>query len=278
MSQAIRFETPENIQIAYRPAGLGTRFLAWAIDTILVWIVSIIGLFGMLFLIAALGDESEAVRDAIDSFDSSLDQGEFDPQQLGFYIIGLFYLFFGLGSFFYFGLSELLMRGQTVGKRSAKIRVVKSNGFSLDSSSIFLRNLFRVADQLPPLWCVPVFSSRGQRFGDMVSGTLVVSDGEAKMPPLRAALAERTAAEARFRFDAGALSRLRPQDTEAIEVFLERYASLEASEQLAMMQSLVPPLVERLRVESPSMDTTEAPRQFLEDLLAAEYRRRSRSL
>lgn len=278
MAEAVHFETPENIKIAYKPAGLGTRFQAWAIDCILVWVVAFLGFFGMIILLAVLADSNESIREAANSVEEILEGDGLTPEQIGMYFLGLFYLFFGLGSFFYFGLSELFLRGQTFGKRSAKIRVVKSDGFSLDASSIFLRNLFRLADQLPPLWAVPLFSSRSQRFGDMVSGTLVVADGEAEMPRLQAALSERTAADAQFRFDAGALSKLRPQDTLAVETFLERWGGLTGQQRQGMAQQIIPPIVDRLGVESPSIETAQQARQFLEDLLAAEYRRRSRAL
>ena len=36
MHEALQFETPENIRVQYTPAGLGTRFVAWFIDQILV--------------------------------------------------------------------------------------------------------------------------------------------------------------------------------------------------------------------------------------------------
>jgi uncharacterized RDD family membrane protein YckC len=37
MSAKIQFETPENIQVAYEPAGLGTRFVAWFVDNIIMY-------------------------------------------------------------------------------------------------------------------------------------------------------------------------------------------------------------------------------------------------
>lgn len=278
MSDAIRFETPENVQISYRPAGLGTRFLAWTIDQVFVTVLLIAAFVVMVFFLASVDGASESVEDAVESFDPIDSNGQLDMGPYAMIFLGLFTLAYGLGSFAYFGFSELLLRGQTFGKRSAKIRVVKVDGFSLDASSIFLRNLFRVADQLPPLWVVPVFSARSQRFGDMVSGTLVVAEGEAGLPPLRAALSERTASDAVYRFDATALKKLREQDTVAVETLLERWADLSHERRQAMIAAIIPALAQRLGVDLPPTDSDEAPRRFLEDLLAAEYRRRSRKL
>ena len=36
MSVPLKYETPENVQIEYRPAGLGTRFIAWFVDQIIL--------------------------------------------------------------------------------------------------------------------------------------------------------------------------------------------------------------------------------------------------
>ncbi|QDV71954.1 RDD family protein [Botrimarina mediterranea] len=278
MSDEIRFETPENVQISYRPAGLGTRFLAWTIDQVFVTILLIVAFVVMAFFLASVDGAGESIEDAVESFDPVDSNGQLDMGPYAMVFVGLFLLAYGLGSFVYFGFSELLLRGQTFGKRSAKIRVVKADGFSLDASSVFLRNLFRVADQIPPLWVVPAFSARSQRFGDMVSGTLVVADGDAGLPPLRAALSERSATDAVYRFDATALKKLRAQDTLAIEALLERWTDLPRERRQAMVTAIVPAIATRLGVEPPRTDSEEAPRRFLEDLLAAEYRRRSRKL
>ena len=42
MASLIEFETPENVRIGYHPAGLGTRFTAWLLDSILVTLLSIL--------------------------------------------------------------------------------------------------------------------------------------------------------------------------------------------------------------------------------------------
>lgn len=126
---------------------------------------------------------------------------------------GIWLVVRGLGSFVYFGLSELLTQGQTVGKRSAKIRVVKRDGFSPDSVSVFMRNIFRVVGQLPPLWFVPVVSTGHQRFGDMVAGTVAVVDEIKQLHSFREVLRARSPADSPFRFDARMLERARPGDT-----------------------------------------------------------------
>ncbi|NQT38918.1 MAG: RDD family protein [Planctomycetes bacterium] len=273
MQSAVEFETPENIRVAYEPAGLGTRFVAWFVDNI---IMVVVGFFLFVVLMFA-GVATEGVFRSIEKVlpDPSGPMDQRNPAQVPMYFIAIWLLAWGLGSFFYYGCSELLARGQTIGKRLCAIRVVKVDGFSLDPASVLVRNLFRVADHLPPLWIVPVISRRGQRFGDMVAGTIVISDKPREMGDLRHALLQRPAAESRFRFDNAALGRARKNDFEAVEKILERWSQLDHHQQNALLDQVVLPLAQRLKVEPPEMEQRQ---QFLEDLLAAEYRRQSRNL
>jgi len=275
MTSSLHFETPENIQVTYHPAGLGTRFIAWFVDGILLTIVC----FVMFIVLACSGFAFEEVLR--DVFEPMVDQSDFEAmdqkksQQILMYVMGISALIWGLSSFFYFGLSELLLRGQTIGKRSVGIRVVQSNGFSLDPWSVLIRNVFRVVDQLPILWLVPVLSSSGQRFGDMVAGTLVIVENPEDLSLIRTAISERPAELVKFRFDSTKLKQLRPQDFEGIEKILDRWQTLKNSEQEKLLHQILPPLAKRLGVDLPDdLDRIH----FLQDLLAAEYKRQNRSL
>ena len=187
----------------------------------------------------------------------------------------MYYIAFSLGAWFYFGLCELRLRGQTLGKRCMGICVVKADGFSLDPKAIFLRTLFRVIDQMPPLWIVLLLTQRGQRLGDLVAGTIVVADQRAEVGDLREQLLARPADQRQFRFDVTALNKARPQDVQAVEKILQGLARLSPSEQQALLARLVRPLSARLGVECPAESDW---RGFIEDFLAAEYRRQYRKL
>src|SRR4029077_16304727 len=65
MSAKIAFETPENIQVAYEPAGLGTRFVAWVVDNIVLFCVMIVIFF---VLICSGVITEQVVRDATKPF------------------------------------------------------------------------------------------------------------------------------------------------------------------------------------------------------------------
>jgi uncharacterized RDD family membrane protein YckC len=272
MNAKIAFETPENIQVAYEPAGVGTRFVAWFVDSIILTIAGI----AIFFILLCSGVITETVvRDIAEPARRSAQQRPGEPPEVAWYFIGLFLLISGVGSFIYFGLSELFSRGQTLGKRLSGIRVVRLDGFALEPGGILVRNLFRVIDNMPVMWIVPLLSKKSQRLGDMVAGTVVVFDKPESISDLRVALEQRPAGAAQFAFDAAALKRARPEDLEAIEKILERWPQLTEGQQTTFLSQLVPPLAGRLKTEMPADDQRL---QFLQDLLAAEYRRQHRSL
>jgi uncharacterized RDD family membrane protein YckC len=202
----IQFETPENIQVAYQPAGLGTRFVAWFVDNI---IMTVAGFVIFLILICSGTITDAAVRDISgpvrESARRSAEQPPGETPEVMLFFIGLFLLVSGVGSFVYYGFSELCLRGQTIGKRMSGIRVVRLDGFALDAGAILVRNIFRVIDNIPPLWLVPLLSKNSQRLGDIVGGTVVVLDKPESISDLRATLSQRPASEAQFAFDAAAL-------------------------------------------------------------------------
>lgn len=272
--QTIHFETPENVQISYRAGGLGHRFIAWLIDQVIVGFGTAVLVVVLFVVFAATG----ALADSLQSLEDRLDAAQRDQrasEELIQYALGVSILVMSFSSIVYYGAFELFLRGQTPGKRWLGLRVVKADGFALDPASVFVRNFFRPIDHLSVLWIVPVLSSRGQRFGDMAAGTVVVFDRAAPLSRVRQELAGRSAAEARFRFDHAALARLEPTDFEALEQLLDRWDEIPQTQLEALLDRLIGPLARRLKSETPS----EPDRlQFLEDLMASEFRRQSRNL
>jgi uncharacterized RDD family membrane protein YckC len=83
---------------------------------------------------------------------------------------------------------EWFWRGQTVGKRVLRLRVVDAGGLRLQFSQVVLRNLLRSVDILPACYLVggvaALVSPRAQRLGDLVAGTIVVRNPETPEPDL----------------------------------------------------------------------------------------------
>lgn len=264
---SIEFETPENVRIHYPLAGPGTRFLAWLLDWLLTVVLTVLVAISLIIAAGVSGALESQLRDL------SPDQIDENGPQFALYFVGIMVVMLTFGSFCYYFLSEFLMRGQTIGKRVLGLRVVKANGFALDSLSLLLRNIFRFVDHLPPLWVIPVLSSRTQRTGDMVAGTLVVRERSLPYSFVREQLAERSPLDSRYRFDSAMLARLRPIDLHFIEELLDRWDQLPARQLRRLIGRSLTPLCQRLAVELPPTTEVEL---FLEELLIAEYHRRER--
>lgn len=273
MDQQVEFETPENVSVTYQAAGLGSRFSAWILDFIILFVILFLLFFMVIILMAVDYQFTREVEKLLGG------TGGRDAGHLEMLVTGIGIFIFGFSTFLYFGFSEFVMGGQTLGKRMLKLRVVKSNGFALDAGSILMRNIFRIIDNIPLLWIVPFVSKKSQRLGDMVAGTILVSDQPAKLGGLRDILLDRDPMEAVFRFDPGMLKQARPQDVEAVERILERWHQLDAAKREPvlgkLLQTVAEPLSRRMGTEAP--DATQRAR-YLEDFLAAEYRRQHRHL
>jgi uncharacterized RDD family membrane protein YckC len=75
-------------------------------------------------------------------------------------------------------LTEWLWRGQTLGKRLFRLRVMDVQGLRLQFSQIAIRNLLRFVDSLPLVYVVggitSSISKHYQRLGDLAANTIVV--------------------------------------------------------------------------------------------------------
>ena len=160
-----RLETPESVEVSFELAGPGSRFCALVIDTLLMWLMA------FCVLIAACAVDSTwfwAQR-------SELKSGGGWVQALAILLVAL--LLFGYSVFF-----EILLRGQTPGKRTLKLRVMRDDGTPATALDLCVRNLVRVVDFLPAFYLVggvvSLFSATHKRLGDMAAGTIVVKEGE----------------------------------------------------------------------------------------------------
>lgn len=249
MSQTVHFETPENIQVAYRIAGPGTRYLAFIIDAILIVV-------GILVLALFIGGLFLAIQPL----------GNIAQETLGVIAIVTMFVVTGFALIGYFALFELFMSGQTPGKRLLRVRVVNAQGFSLGFGQLVLRNLFRLIDVIPLLWVVPLLSAKVQRFGDMVAGTLVVSEDTPHLSPVRERYAAKDPADRRFVFTPPQVAALRPVDIDAVELFLERRDLLHPEHRHSVSEKIARGVARRLSAEEPAPMERD---RFLEDLFTA---------
>jgi uncharacterized RDD family membrane protein YckC len=147
---SVSIQTPEGISFSYPLAGPITRFAAWIIDALII--IAVVTMLTRITRNIALVSSGVAAV---------------------FGIIGYFIVSIGYGMFL-----EWRWRGQTIGKRLLKIRVMDMEGMRLTFQQIAIRNLLRALDSLPALYTVGgvsmVVSRYAQRLGDMAAGTIVV--------------------------------------------------------------------------------------------------------
>lgn len=152
-------ETPEQTHIEFTVAGVGSRGLALAIDTLIQFAVVVVGVILSVLLMPGVWAR---VRAASVWIAAAL-------------IVAVFLLYYGYFSFF-----EILWNGQTPGKRSLRIRVIKDSGRRLSALEAIARNLLRIVDQLPGFYAlgvtVSLLNSRNKRLGDLVAGSIVIRE------------------------------------------------------------------------------------------------------
>lgn len=145
--------TPEGISFALQLAGPVTRFLAWGIDLACITVLTAV-FSNLIFIFTVLVPD------------------------LAFAVFALIYFGISVG---YGIMLEWYWRGQTLGKRLLKLRVVDEQGLRLQFSQVAVRNLLRFADSLPLFYLVGgiacLVSRRAQRLGDYAANTVVVRLG-----------------------------------------------------------------------------------------------------
>jgi uncharacterized RDD family membrane protein YckC len=161
----LSIETPELVALEMPLAGIGSRFIAVLIDT-LIWGAGLIVLALVLWIF----------RPALRAFSSLSYQWA-----VALFTFALFLLNWG-----YFTLFEALGNGRTPGKRIAHIRVIQRSGRSIGLFESMARNFIRYIDQIPFFYAVGVIcmfvTRQHQRLGDLAAGTLVVRDREQESP------------------------------------------------------------------------------------------------
>ena len=154
LSDVIYIETPENVRLAFRLAGPGTRLGAYLLDLAIRATV-----------LYAIALSSSLVLSPL----------ALSGLPIGLTLIASFVLEWGYGCLF-----ETHWNGQTPGKRIFRLRVIKTEGYAIGFHDAMIRNLLRAADFAPLFYgagfLVAASNPRMQRIGDLVAGTMVVRE------------------------------------------------------------------------------------------------------
>lgn len=155
--QKIKVISPENIEIEYTLAGLGSRAGAVMIDY-LIQGLALITIWIILFFV----------------FFKNI--WEFDAKAVGYIMGGSLIIMWAI-NYLYFVISEMVMNGSTLGKRVFKLRTVRKNGMPITLKHSMIRNLFRdIIDNFFIGIVMIFFRKDKKRIGDMVSSTMVIAE------------------------------------------------------------------------------------------------------
>jgi uncharacterized RDD family membrane protein YckC len=249
-------ETPERVPLHFALASIGNRFIACAIDH------TIQALALTLIVIASL---ILANFSTIERFLASAPKWVYAVMGI------LVFLIFSS----YFAFFEWIWSGQTPGKRWLKLRVIREDGRPITFWEAAVRNLLRTFDMMPyPFYSIGLISvfytTRDQRVGDMVAGTVVIREREAEAPAFEEVFATPVSDPALRRsfkpvaFTAS-LSTLTESEIEVVETFLRRRWDLAEVERQWMAWRVTIPILYKIR---PNYDlATFTYEGFLEELL-----------
>jgi uncharacterized RDD family membrane protein YckC len=198
LDDRITIATPEGLDVDLVLAGLGSRFIARLIDSLIQ--------FGTILALVIVS--------------ARLHNGWVDAVL----IVINFAVFFVYDIVF-----ELFGSGRTPGKRSVGLRVVRNGGQPVGFVASAVRNLLRLVDLLPTLYLVGTISvivtAHNQRLGDLAAGTIVVRE---RAQPSQAASwvawsRPTVPPDAVAGWDVSAIS---PAEVAAVRAFLDRRLTL----------------------------------------------------
>lgn len=200
----LRIDTPEQIALELPLAGIGSRFLALTLDTLIQ---------AGLYLITAL------------VFVLILPAGSFltiIPTTLGPALA----IFVGFAVYWgYFAFFEAIWKGQTPGKRYVGIRVIKESGRPISVFESVGRNLMRAVDVLPGFYGVGLVcmlcNPQSRRLGDYVAGTVVVHERPTEDVRPNWSVSDHA------NESAPALTKVTPEELILIETYLSRRSELD---------------------------------------------------
>jgi uncharacterized RDD family membrane protein YckC len=242
-------DTPEQVHLEFVLAGIGSRFMAAFLDTLI-----------LVVLLIALGI-AEAVALSKPLFGGSYP----------IWVQALATLLFFCVVWGYYVLFEIFWKGQTPGKRWAGIRVIKDSGRPINAFEAIARNLIRYVDFLPLLYGVGVvtmlLNAKHRRLGDFVAGTLVVHESSDR----ESNLFFNTPEKAEFIFPQAA--HLSLQEAELIETFLARRLDIPPEVRRQSGQRIAGMICSRLGIAPSSRPADDE--NFLE-LVVKEFRNRAK--
>lgn len=168
----LNIETPEQVELRFPIAGIGSRFLAILTDSVIQGFALFLLFLAFVLIVAAMPKIPGA--------------GSAPSSAAGKWFVAAAVMFYFLLYWGYYSLFDAFWNGQTPGKRLFKIRVIKDSGRQITLFEALARNLIRVIDMLPSFYLIGVITmlcnKEQKRLGDLVAGTIVVHERSDEQP------------------------------------------------------------------------------------------------
>ena len=249
-TSSLIIRTPEGIVFSQLLAGPVTRFFAWFIDQLCISAVMTMLGFGLNLLELINWNFAVAL-----------------------YVIGYFVISIGYGIFF-----EWSWRGQTIGKKLFRLRVVDVEGMRLQFNQIVVRNLLRFVDALPAFYFVGGvtcwLNPQCQRLGDIAANTVVIRNPRVAEPDLDQLLAGKFNSLRQYPHLAARLrQRVSPAEADVALQALLRREEFDPAARVELFGELAGHF--RAKVEFPAEATDGvADEQYLRNVVDVLYRTR----
>lgn len=164
----LRIDSATGVEVALPVAGAGGRAYAFLVD----WLIRValaLAWYGAGALLHSYATRGAPTLEAPFDPGTGWVLGVIAPTAL---------VYFG-----YHPLLEVLLRGRTPGKRHAGLRIVTRDGRTPGTGALLVRNVFRLVDSFPGLYCVGLLATlltrQAVRIGDLAAGTVLVYERDA---------------------------------------------------------------------------------------------------
>jgi uncharacterized RDD family membrane protein YckC len=243
---SIEIRTTQNVAIIYELANVRDRIFAFLIDFILIF-------FGYYFLLI---------------FIFSM----LNPNLISGFLSGFIFYLFPLFLFLFYNFSfEVVLHGQTIGKRMIGIKVMRLDGREPGLTDYLLRSVFYLVDVVFSLGVIAALmvgsTARHQRLGDLTAHTTLVRV-RAQLPIRLLDLLRRSDTAEEYEPQYPAIRQMNERDMLLVKTALARYKSYPNEAHREALRDMAFRMAELLDMPKPPRDTVGFLKTLIRDYVA----------
>ncbi len=243
--QTIDIRTTQNVTIEYELASLRERILAFFIDAIIIIAVYLVLI---LLGILAFGNDLNSAGDA-------------------FFALVAFFPVIGLVG--YQLLSEVIADGQSWGKKSLGLKVVRLDGKEPSLTDYLLRAVFHLVDTLFSMGVMAALmissSTKNQRLGDITANTTVIKIRSSQRFRLEDILKINTIED--YQPEYPAVKQLSEEDMLLVKNVITRYRTFGNTAHVEAIEELTRKMCELLDISEPPRDKVGFLKTLIKDYI-----------